>query len=847
VKRDDGRPIEPRRDLHEAKPGADAIVQLEGERVEEDGKTRAPQLATAAGSSAGSCYPATAMPAARSLRFLRSLPLLVALAACGRPVSTPSSPPPGDAGGAGTTASTAAPPGDADTVAQLAQAAIARIGDGLDGPELAETMPRLARAALAALPDTSDEDALRDRALLQVVAGDPAAATLTLDRLRTGAKRYDPAAAAGLYTSYGLAARAKAAQAATRTTFEEAYKKTFRDAFSAMDDAAAEHALWRPDTNLDRAKSEVRASLDNAKKKSVVELADAVDLAARYAAYAIRRDILPLAASLQAEDIARRYVVDDDVRIKTRDGATISALVVRPRRVTAPAPAVLVYTIYTDAGVLEAIEPAAHGYVSVLAFTRGKRKSPDAIVPYEHETGDTYDTIDWISKQSWCDGKVGMYGGSYGGFSQWAATKHLHPALKTIVPYVAAIPGQGLPMENNVFLNVNYGWAFYVANGKYMDDAVYFDRPRWNALPDKWFASGRSYREIDKVDGTPNPLLQRWLAHPAYDAYWQAMVPYREDFSRIDIPILSVTGYYDDGQISALRYFTEHYKFNKNARHYLVIGPYDHFGAQRRPSRVLNGYTIDEVARIDTTYITFQWFDHVLRGGPMPELVKDKVNWEVMGANEWRHAPSIDKMHDQVLTLYLDDHRLVKAKPDGARFLEQKVDLADRKTTYNEYYPSPIVQDALDDGHGIVFTGDPLEQPMSLDGTLSGELRVSINKKDMDVGVVLYEKTPEGKYFNLTYYLGRASYARDLSVRRLLTPGKVEAIDFERTRMVSRQLAKGSRLVVVVNVNKNAFAQVNHGTGKDVSDETIADAKGPLEIRWYGDSYVRLPVRGTSP
>ena len=60
--------------------------------------------------------------------------------------------------------------------------------------------------------------------------------------------------------------------------------------------------------------------------------------------------------------------------------------------------------------------------------------------------------------------------------------------------------------------------------------------------------------------------------------------------------------------------------------------------------------------------------------------------------------------------------------------------------------------------------------------------------------------------------------------------------------MVSRQLGKGSRLLVVVNVNKNSFAQVNHGTGKDVSDESSADGKTPLRIRWHSDSYVRIPL-----
>lgn len=55
-------------------------------------------------------------------------------------------------------------------------------------------------------------------------------------------------------------------------------------------------------------------------------------------------------------------------------------------------------------------------------------------------------------------------------------------------------------------------------------------------------------------------------------------------------------------------------------------------------------------------------------------------------------------------------------------------------------------------------------------------------------------------------------------------------------------MAKGSRLLVIINVNKSRFAQINYGTGKDVSDESIADAKKPLKVKWFNNSYVEIPV-----
>jgi uncharacterized protein len=546
--------------------------------------------------------------------------------------------------------------------------------------------------------------------------------------------------------------------------------------------------------------------------------------------------------------------MDENVLIKTRSGATLSAVIARSKRATERQPAAVYWHIYTDLSVSrqQAKVGAAHGYVGIAVDTRGKRLSPDEIVPYETEVKDTPEVIDWIARQPWSDGQVGMYGGSYTGLVQWSATKHLHPALKTIVPYVAAMHGLGLPMENNVFLNANYGWSFYVTNNKYLDEKTYADPQRLQSLNQRWYASGRPYREIDQVDGTPNRFLQRWLAHPAFDAYWQALTPYKEDYARIGIPILSITGYYDDAQISALHYFREHYKYNPKANHYLLIGPYDHFGAQgRRKDAVLRGYSIDPVAQFDTEQITFQWFDHIMRGGPKPAMLKDKVNYEVMGANTWRHAPSLAQLNGEHVTFYLTDaragehYRLAMTKPTQAGALEQLVDFADRKTSNNDYYPAPIIGTKPDLSNGYTFISEPFEEIVSVDGTLEGVIRATINKRDMDIGIVLYEVLPDGRLFHLTYYLGRASFAEDMSVRKLLVPGEATSIPFERTRMVSRQLSKGSRLLVTLNVNKNQHAQINYGTGRDVSDESIADAKEPLRVQWHNDSYVRVPIHRT--
>lgn len=544
------------------------------------------------------------------------------------------------------------------------------------------------------------------------------------------------------------------------------------------------------------------------------------------------------------------YIINDSVLIRTRDGATLSAVVVRRKGTEAKLPTALLFFIYsnTERSLLEAKDAADHGYIGMVADTRGKRLSPDKIEPYEHEGRDVNSVIDWIVQQPWSDGRVGMYGGSYSGFAQWAATKYLHPALKTIVPYVAAIPGQGVPMENNVFITANYQWPFYVTNNKYTDDVVNKDNARWRRMRINWWESGVAYNKIDSVDGTPNPWLQKWLSHPDYDGYWQSMVPYKEEFSKINIPVLSITGYYDDGQISALEYLRQHYKYNPKAEHYLIIGPYDHFGAQRGGVANLRGYQVDSVALINTREITFQWLDYILRAGKKPELLKDRINFEVMGANTWKHVPSMDKMESSQLRLYLDrsgsekDFKLSVVKPVREQFIEQTVDLADRNTFNNDYYPDPIIKKEIDRTNGLFFVSKPFDKPVSVSGLLQGTLKAMINKRDMDIGIVLYELTEKGEYFQLSYFLGRASYAQDRTRRKLLTPGKWETIRFERSRVFSKRLEKGSRLLIVLNIDKNPFAQINYGTGKDVSVETIRDAGEPLKIKWSTESFIDIGI-----
>jgi len=714
-----------------------------------------------------------------------------------------------------------------------------------DDAVLAAAMPAFAEQVMAKYANADRDQYLDNLARLQLVAGKYAEAQKTLRSMR-------PSLANVRWEIY---ANAKAIEAAEKKPFDDAFRQSFRETLGKVDDDSAYRVLWSLGTSVVVLQNGLRSALDRHKGATSLPINDAVDLVRRYLSVQAYRSFAPVIAELSGEDDLRRYIIEQDVAVKMPDGGTVCALTVRPRT-AGRLPAILNFTIYAQAddNLNQARRMASRGYAGIVGLTRGKGCSSDQPMPYEHDADDAAALIDWISAQPWSNGRVGMYGGSYEGFAAWAATKRMPKALKAIMAGAPVAPGIDVPMEGNVFWNFVYPWPFYTTNTKALDDATYSDNARWNRLNHDWYATGRAYRDLDKIDGTPNPIFDRWISHPSYDSYWQATIPYKKEFARIDIPVLQTAGYYFGGPGAAVYYFNEHYRYRPNAEHYLIIGPYDHVRGHSGTVSILGtnmmtnlgGYDLDPLAQLDMDALRYQWFDYTLKGGPKPAMLQDKVNYEVMGANVWKHAPSLAAMANQTLRFHLSatrsgkDYRLFRKKTKGSVSLT--VNLADRSDADREAPGGGVLDKAIDTANSVVFVSDPIQTPAEISGLFAGRLDFIANKKDFDFNVGLFELTTKGEYLQLAPYWARASYVANLSHRHLLTPGKRQHLDFKSVRLMSRKVEPGSRLVVVLSILKGNGQQINYGTGKDVSDETIADAKVPLKIRWFADSYVELPV-----
>ncbi len=718
-----------------------------------------------------------------------------------------------------------------------------------DSTTLAIEMENLAKAYLHQSKLQNLKIEKEDLFKIELLAGHYKASIKTIDLLRKSSKNSSKHPA---YIQYELFSKAKIAQFKSAVDFKDAYPSLFRNYLKNCDDEDAYTANYIFTTYDAVAQFKHRFKTDYINvSETALSFAEALQLLQSYFLYHIYSVTEPLALKEIKLDNSRRYSSKEEVIISPRDGAEISVITVRKRNAV-PMPAVLLFTIYADASNKDqALLAASKGYVGVVATSRGKRLSKNAIEPYKYEYKDVYAVIDWISKQEWSNAKVGMYGGSYNGFAQWASMKEkVHPALKTIIPSVSAAPGIDVPMTNNIFFNFPYKWIPYVTNNKFLDNAANFDPDRWNNLEKAWFESGKAFNKMDSIDGTPRPIFQEWIRHPSYDSYWQSMIPYKEDFAPINIPILTTTGYYDDGQRGAMYYYLEHLKYNPKAEHYLLIGPYDHWGAQSRSSANLRGYPIDPVATINIREgLVFDWFDYVLKGKEKPSILKNKVNFQVMGENTWLNKPSLSEMSNDSLVFYLSDHKidayysLVSENPKEDGFTKLNINLADRTKTNNaDYYPWPIIKDSLNLNDGLVFISERLKKETVISGSFTGELKISINKKDFDFAVNLYELRADGKYFHLSNYIGRASYAKNKEQRELLTPDKLTTIPFDNTSIICKKMAKESRIIIVINANKNPHGQINYGTGRDVSSESIKDAIIPLELKVNTRSKISLPL-----
>jgi putative CocE/NonD family hydrolase len=549
------------------------------------------------------------------------------------------------------------------------------------------------------------------------------------------------------------------------------------------------------------------------------------------------------------------------LRIPMRDGVRLNATLYKPKKAD-PTPVIFTLTPYIgDTYHSRALYFAQNGYSFALVDCRGRGNSEGEFEPDVNEEHDGHDVVEWLATQPWCNGSVTMWGGSYAGFNQWMTLKAFPPHLKTIVPTAAAHSGVDVPAFKNIFPSYLMRWLTFIS-GVTGNSNLFGEESFWIEKYREMYLNHRPFKELDQIVGNRSKHFQTYLQHPAQDAYSDRMTLSSPDYDRINIPILTITGHYDDDQPGAMHYYRRHMHSSSPAanQHYLVIGPWDHAGT-RTPSKEFAGLTFGEASLLDMNKLHKEWYDWTLKKGPQPEFLKKRVAYYVMGAEEWKYSDTLESISNKTMKLYLtsvdsqandvfNSGTLNSASPSTAqpdRYVYDPLDIRPAELEREE------IKDYRTDqryalnlfGNGLVYHSPPFDVDTEITGCLKLAVWIALDVPDTDFQVTISEILSNGKSILLTQDLLRARYRESLRQEKLIVPGKINRYEFNGFMFFSRRIARNSRLRLILSSPNSIYIQKNYNSGGVIAEESSQDAR-VAHVALYHDgdhpSYLELPA-----
>jgi uncharacterized protein len=530
------------------------------------------------------------------------------------------------------------------------------------------------------------------------------------------------------------------------------------------------------------------------------------------------------------------------LKVPMRDGIALNATVFRPHPQKEGFPVVFTLTPYIGDSYLDrAMYFARHGYVYALVDVRGRGNSAGNFAPFENDAHDGYDLVEWFAKQPWCDGKVAMWGGSYAGFDQWATLKEFPPHLVTIVPAAAAHAGVDFPYESNATSLYLMQWLSFTS-GVTSNARLFGEDSFWAAKWREMYRQHLPFNTLDVLVGNPSPMFQKWLKHPTPDAYFDSLAPTPDDYKKIHVPILTITGSYDGDQAGAMTYYRRHMEYGSadaKARHYLVIGPWDHAGT-RTPNREVGGLKFGEASMIDLNKLHVEWYDWIMKNGARPSFLEKRLMYYVMAEDKWKSADTLEGVANQTLKLSLGSEGNASevfhagSLSSGATSHDAAdhfvYDPLDTRPGDSEPFADPAYltsqRGALDlFGRGVVYHSAPLEGPTELSGYAKLGVWLAMDVPDTDLLAGIYEIRPDGSSVLLTQAQMRARYRHSLRKAEPVPLNQPERYEFTNFTWFSRRLDKGSRIRLVFECPNSIQLEKNYNSGGDVASESGKNAK----------------------
>ena len=503
--------------------------------------------------------------------------------------------------------------------------------------------------------------------------------------------------------------------------------------------------------------------------------------------------------------------------VPMRDGVKLATTVFLPER-NGPWPAVLVRTPYgKNTQATSSATWTARGYALVVQDCRGRFKSEGRYSPFADDGVDGYDTVEWVAKQPWCNGKVGMFGASAMGITANLAAMADPPHL----------------VANFVM----------VARSSIYSQSAFMGGVYRKELNDRWLKSQNAEWVITES-----------LKHAVYDGYYDSN-EMSKHWREIRIPVLNWGGWYDifnQGNIDNFVGLQETGGGLAAGNQKLVMGPWGHGGIDEVKYPENSGGVFGKTA-LETA---LRWFDYWLQGKDNGTMQEPPVRYYTMGdatdpkapGNEWRTAwswPAPAKITSYFLTA------------GGA--LGEKV-LADQESAdsynYDPKNPVPTVgggnlylkkgpmdQRAIGDRKDILKFATPvLTSPIEVTGRIKVELWAESDAPDTDFMAKLVDVYPDGAERLVLDSAVRARFRLGFDHEVFMKKGDVYrfTIDLWSTSIIFN---RGHRIAVHVTSSNDPRFDPNPNTGKPLrADSETRIAKNTIHHDRAHPSRILLPI-----
>jgi hypothetical protein len=503
------------------------------------------------------------------------------------------------------------------------------------------------------------------------------------------------------------------------------------------------------------------------------------------------------------------------------DGVKLATDVYLPGDGTGSYPVIVARTPYDKsvAGGLGA-NTVRRGYAFVIQDLRGRFKSeghPAIIFGNdglgEHQDGP--DTLKWIAKQPWCNGKIGSWGGSALGITQNMAAPGAPDQLKA--------------------QHVSVAFSDYYSQGAYQGGAFR------TQLIERWL----------KANNIIEKNLETFVAHPSYDDFWKKL-SFEAQAGKVRAPAVYFGGWYDIFQQGTINAFVAaHYHGGEGAKGKcrLVIGPIGHgiFTELKYPANAARGPACGD---------PFAWFDYTLLGKDNAVAKEKAVHYYVMGdptdakapGNYWRHADDWPPPSKSTAFYFHPDNALVRnVTPKGDDQKTYRYDPKDPVPNIGGQELGvplgPMDQRKVEKRADVLlFTTDELKEPVEVTGRITAKVFVSSDCPDTDFTVKLCDVYPDGRSMLVTDGILRARYHKSFEKESLLEPGQVYEVnvDLWSTSLVFN---KGHRIRVAVSSSNSPRFEANPNTGRPFrADKETRVAKNTVHLSAKYPSHIVLPV-----